>query len=67
MWFDLYVTNPEVLNDSKLFYCEDEELKNYLVKNGLIYVSKKYQDEKVIWIFSRTDELVSKLQKYQIV
>lgn len=62
----MYIVNPEKLNQDKLFYCEDVKLKDYLISNEIMYISKKYynSDNKIVWIFTKTNELMQLIEDY---
>ncbi len=62
---NLYIRNPEVLNQDKLYYCYDEDLVGYFIDNGLMYLSVVYENSgKDAWVFSKTDKLLDLLDKY---
>ena len=62
----MYIVNPEKLNQDKLFYCRDSKLKDYLISNEIMYISKKYHnsDNKITWIFAKTNELMQLIEDY---
>ena len=64
----MYVVNPEILNQDNLYFCENKEIVDYLIDNGFIYLSKKYdaENQEIIWIFSKTDDLIETLQEWGV-
>lgn len=59
----MYVINPYILNKENLFYCDEENMKDYLIENGFIYISKECKEDKIIWIFSKTSKLTDALKE----
>lgn len=55
----MYITNPEVLNQDKLYHCKNDNIKKYLIEKGFMYLSKKDDT----WIFSKTKKLMDALKE----
>jgi hypothetical protein len=55
----MFITNPEILNQDKLYYCKNDNIKKYLIKKGFMYLSIKDG----IWIFSKTKKLMDTLKE----
>lgn len=50
-----------------IFYCYSRKLKDFLIKNGLTYISKEVRKDngKVYWTFEKTEFLNSLLEKWK--
>jgi hypothetical protein len=53
--------------NSQFFYCYDKSLKNFLVYNGLRYITKaiSIKDNLVFYLFFQTDELTKLLAEFK--
>ena len=59
----MYIINPEIYDESKLFICKDKYLCRYLIKNKIPYISRNKADKS--FIFVKTKELEESLIEYQ--
>lgn len=58
----MFVVNSNVINKNKLYYCSDEELKNFLVISNKIPVLSQCDGQ---WIFAKTFNLMRCLVLYK--
>lgn len=49
----------DIQNDS-LLYCYDEDIKKYLINNGIIYINKKEN----CWIFIKSQDIQNLILDY---
>lgn len=61
----MYVINPDKLNQDNLLYLDDEYIVQRLLDDGIMYLSIQQHDGKEVWIFAKTQQLNSKLEKYK--
>jgi len=55
---NMYISNPEKIKSK--YICTDENIKNYLVKNGLLFFFNNNDK----WFFSETKKLKKLLAEY---
>ena len=55
----MYITNPEVLNQEKLVYCNNPDINKLLKKEGFVYLSRKNN----MFVYAKTSRLTEFLAK----
>lgn len=55
------------LTSKDFYYCYNKSKKDYLIKIGIrhITIAKSVKDDKVFWLYQKTDELLNALDEYR--
>ncbi len=57
----MFIVNKSSLNPEKVYECK-EDMKEILVSQGFMPISSYVDEEDIIWLFSKTEELLRVLK-----
>lgn len=57
----MYILNPEIISDQDKYLCEDFKLVQYLIKNGIHYISKINNT----WIFIKSNRFKKAIKEWE--